>query len=504
MPTRIKRYEDRIERYDALLARIETEMGSEAELELREFRRGGLFGVFGGRRMVEVIATLQIPATAPAAGPAPSRPAPPRRVDIQADAPLPSPAEQQPANGTREKPGPPQPTASLASTPAAVARPAATPPAAAPPATSTPEPAALHTTSGELDSLQAELEALRHTVQLLAAQQPEPRPEFSDAVIRQSEAPQLASRESGEPHSNGQPGRPPATVIDTLAREPLSPPPPVVADPLALDPGAQLNRPQRSVYDRLLYWNVGPYDALELLNTALGCWQEAAEPGEAALMQMIHREICRGILLSGGIQLRRSPPGKAVALVGATGVGKTTTIAKLAAQFAFQQGRRVSLVSLDNYRIAAAEQLRTYTEIMGLELDIVFTKDEFDSVMTRRRQDDLVLIDTAGRSPQNARQIYELKEIFAVHPPDEVHLVVAASTKADDMRAILDNFQPLGYDHVIISKLDETQSLGSIYNLTRLSKLPLSYVTVGQSVPEDIRPATPAFVQAWIEQGKIS
>ncbi len=275
-----------------------------------------------------------------------------------------------------------------------------------------------------------------------------------------------------------------------------------VADPLSLDPGAGLGAVQRQVYERLLDWNIGPYDALELINAALTSISEPAALSSADILKVITGNICRNILLSGGIKLGKTPPGKVVALVGATGVGKTTTIAKLAAKFAFQEGQRVSLVSLDNYRIAAAEQLRTYSEIMGIDLDIVFSKDEFDAQLSQRRHSDLVLIDTAGRSPINTKQIYELREVFTAHPPDEVHLVVSASTKGDDLRAILENFTPLGYDHIIVSKLDETRSLGAIYNISKHSQCPISYVTVGQRVPEDIRTATLPFIQQWIEQGR--
>ena len=282
-----------------------------------------------------------------------------------------------------------------------------------------------------------------------------------------------------------------------------------VVDPFTIDPAAMLESIQRKAYDKLLDWNIGPYDALDLINTALAT-SEAPLPQDATeLLSRITAEICRNILLSGGIKLRKSPPGKVVALIGATGVGKTTTIAKLAANFAFQQGKRVSLVSLDNYRIAAAEQLRTYTDIMGIDLDIVFSREEFDQVLSVRRHNDLVLIDTAGRSPLNVKQIEELRDLFSAHPPDEVHLVLAAPTKADDLRMIIENFLPLSYDYIIVSKLDETRSLGCLYNICKHSPLiagrdvPISYFTVGQSVPEDIRTAELPFIQSWIEQGRI-
>ena len=575
MPTRIKRYEDRIERYDALLARIEAEMGPEAELTAREFRRGGLLGLFGGQRMVEVVATLEVnldeaasvpsvvrkeprlkspaapapPAIAPggmnepAAATSRPRTAPPlthadvTRVDLQADAPISleqAPATAAPARTARGKEALQQPELAAkppaehsAAAPQVIAEPdqpaepaAPGPPSAAPAAIESGPVAAIASAvptapNPEISELKQTISELRGTVELLLAQQQTPPAPRLDAVISGAAEPdhprgapaigellappaQPARTGSGGGHV---PGLESSVALDTLMRAPALPA--KIADPLALDQGADLNAVQRRVYDRLLYWNVGTYEAIELINSALASWQEQGQPDEQTLLKLIFREICRNILLSGGIQLRRTPPGKAVALIGATGVGKTTTIAKLAAYFTFQQGRRVSLVSLDNYRIAAAEQLRTYTEIMGIDLDIVFSRDEFDSVMTQRRQGDLVLIDTAGRSPLNSKQIYELREMFSAHPPDEVHLVVSATTKSDDLRGMLENFLPLSYDHVIVSKLDETQSLGCVYNLTRLTQTPISYFTIGQSVPEDIRPATLPFVQAWIEQGRI-
>ena len=580
MATRIKRYEDRFERYDALLARIEAEMGSEAELQTREFRRGALLGLFGGRRMVEVVATLQVElasakraaavpgtlpppaapqrdtrdreaasqaiqeaaATAEATPVVPSLPPAPqplkRGVDFTANEPVTLDTAEVAGNAAAAhqaqalaaaRPGQPAaaavrevkretPPAPAAAPPQPASQPSSqveAPPAAAVQAPAKAPAASDAAATGEVGAVAAELDELKHTVaelkqsieRLIVQQQP-----AGDAAATAASAvapgppASISAAPAAQPARSGSaapslPGTHQSEAIDTLMRAPLLA---GVADPLALDHARGLDSLQRRVYDRLLSWNIGPYDALDLLNAALAGWQEPGPPEEPVLLKLIFREICSSILLSGGIKLRNAPPGKAVALVGATGVGKTTTIAKLAAYFAFQQNRRVSLVSLDNYRIAAAEQLRTYTEIMGIDLDIVFSRDEFDSVMTQRRQGDLVLIDTAGRSPLNQKQIYELRDIFSAHPPDEVHLVISASTKADDLRGQLENFKPLSYDHVIISKLDETLSLGSVYNLTRLSKTPISYFAIGQSVPEDLRPATLAFAQAWIEQGRIS
>jgi len=185
-------------------------------------------------------------------------------------------------------------------------------------------------------------------------------------------------------------------------------------------------------------------------------------------------------------------------------VGKTTTIAKLAAEFLFNRQKRVSLISLDTYRIAAAEQLRTYAEIMGIPLDVVFSKSEFDEVMARHREQyEITFIDTAGRSTFDQERIGELAGYFEAHPPDEIHLVIDTTTKRDDIRHVLKNFGEIGFDYLILSKLDETNSLGTIYNINQMCRKPISYFTVGQEVPDDLRVADLAFVSRWMETGKF-
>jgi signal recognition particle GTPase len=529
MPTRIKRYEERAERLDQLLARIEAEMGPEAEVERRDFVRGRVLGLFGGTRMVEVIATLEVDTTPGAfvrpAGPTlaipgaaeavlPPEPAPaawqsPRATPPAAPAPPLSPeiipAKRQTVELQAEEPASPEPAWEDAA-PAV----AAAPPAPVPETPSPEEAPPLSTTSDMLD-LKSSILELQQNMRFLIEQQHQILTNAAPVVEAAGSAP---AGEAPGPGANGiEASTPPSSNAPPNMVAPSAVPTqrsmPFVVDPFAIDPAAMLEGIQRGAYDKLLDWNVGPYDALDLINTALAN-SEAQPPQDIhELLSRITADICRNILLSGGIKLRRSPPGKVVALIGATGVGKTTTIAKLAANFAFQQGKRVSLVSLDNYRIAAAEQLRTYTDIMGIDLDIVFSRDELDQVLSVRRHNDIVLIDTAGRSPLNVKQIDELRDLFSAHPPDEIHLVLAAPTKADDLRMIIENFLPLSYDYIIVSKLDETRSLGCLYNISKHSPLiagrdiPISYFTVGQSVPEDIRTAELPFIQAWIEQGRI-
>lgn len=524
MPTRIKRYEERAERLDQLLARIEAEMGPEAEVERRDFVRGRVLGLFGGTRMVEVIATLEVDTTPGAfarpAGPtlaipgaADAAPQPEAAAVVwkteqpapaAVPAPVPSPERMHSAQSTvelqAEEPASPEPAWEDAQPKEKVAAPVQLPGVPGREEVAPPGP------TSEMLDLKSSILELQQTMRLLIEQQHQMLSVTAPVADPAGSTPAAAMPETAEPAETPAAGVQPDTAApqkpDTQRSRTF------VVDPFAIDPAAMLEGIQRKAYDKLLDWNIGPYDALELINTALASGE--APPQDATeLLSRITADICRNILLSGGIKLRKSPPGKVVALIGATGVGKTTTIAKLAANFAFQQGKRVSLVSLDNYRIAAAEQLRTYTDIMGIDLDIVFSREEFDQVLSVRRHNDLVLIDTAGRSPLNVKQIEELRELFSAHPPDEVHLVLAAPTKADDLRMIIENFLPLSYDYIIVSKLDETRSLGCLYNISKHSPLiagrdiPISYFTVGQSVPEDIRTAELPFIQTWIEQGRI-
>ena len=180
---------------------------------------------------------------------------------------------------------------------------------------------------------------------------------------------------------------------------------------------------------------------------------------------------------------------RVVALIGPTGVGKTTTIAKLAANFRLREGIRMGLVTVDTYRIAAVEQLRTYAEIIDLPMKVVTTPREMRRALDELAGLDLVLIDTAGRSPRDELKIQELKSLLAEAQVDEVHLVLSMVASARSLQATAEKFAPAGPTALILTKLDEAVGMGSLLSVARRVPLPISYLTTGQDVPDDIEHA---------------
>ncbi len=257
-------------------------------------------------------------------------------------------------------------------------------------------------------------------------------------------------------------------------------------------PSGRAEVPQElfQVYTDLIEADIGEELARELIERLRSAAprHELADPEmtKARLAGMIEADIS----VVGPIRIT---PGRrrVAALVGPTGVGKTTTIAKLAANFRLRDKRRVGLITVDTYRIAAVEQLRTYADIIDLPMQVVSTPREMREAVARMADLDLILMDTAGRSPRDEVKLNELKMFLNEAQADEVHLVLSSVAGAATLQRTAEKFAEIGTTALVLTKLDEATGLGNLLPLLRGTKLPLSYVTNGQNVPDDIAPAEP-------------
>jgi flagellar biosynthesis protein FlhF len=259
---------------------------------------------------------------------------------------------------------------------------------------------------------------------------------------------------------------------------------------VAEQPGIGLPRECFAYYRRMLASGLPRKTAAALLASIA----KENDPGllreEAVFKQCLRREIRRRVAVTGGIALNRGER-HTVAMIGATGVGKTTNLAKLAARYALHEHARVALVTIDTYRVAAPDQLRVYANIMGIPLCVANDADEVRAIMKRLRDYDLVLIDTAGGSPFNREQIAELRTTLAAANADEVIQVISATTPHDDLPHVLSGFRTLRPTALMITKLDETRRHGAVYATLAEARLPLSFLGVGQNVPDDLVLAQP-------------
>lgn len=187
------------------------------------------------------------------------------------------------------------------------------------------------------------------------------------------------------------------------------------------------------------------------------------------------------------IELGNDHP-KFIFFIGPTGVGKTTTIAKIASQYKMKHNAKIAFLTADTYRIAAVEQLRTYANILGIPLEVVYTEEDLEKAQSKYVNFDLVFVDTAGRSHRSREQRDDLESLLNVIPDEnkEIYLVLSATTKYKDLIRITEVYSDIANYNLIFTKLDETGSIGNLFNIRMLTNAPLSYVTFGQNVPDDI------------------
>jgi len=239
-------------------------------------------------------------------------------------------------------------------------------------------------------------------------------------------------------------------------------------------------------YTQLISNQVADELAAELVKTVKAQLRPDQLTNAELVRERIADHVEKLIPSAGPIRRTKLTGPHVVALIGPTGVGKTTTLAKLAANLKLRERHKVGLITLDTYRIAAVDQLKKYADIIGSPLRVVGGPDELVEAIRSMQDCEYVLIDTAGRSPKDELKLNELKSLLALAEPDEVHLVLSATASQECVQLAVTKFSNVRVDKMIFTKLDEAAHVGVVLNVARKVGKALSYVTTGQDVPDDI------------------
>jgi flagellar biosynthesis protein FlhF len=207
---------------------------------------------------------------------------------------------------------------------------------------------------------------------------------------------------------------------------------------------------------------------------------------ERQVRHLVAKELAKLLPTAGPIRRAAQNRPHVLALIGPTGVGKTTTVAKLAANLKLREGHRVGLITIDTYRLAAVDQLRKYADIIGADLEVVANPEQIKPALEKLAGCDFVLVDTAGRSPKATEDLAKLREFLAAAAPDEVHLVLSSTASPRQLELVTEKFNQVRLDKVIFTKLDEAAQVGVVLNVAAKLGKQLSYITTGQDVPNDI------------------
>ncbi len=249
-----------------------------------------------------------------------------------------------------------------------------------------------------------------------------------------------------------------------------------------------LPQPLNKWNDFLVDRGISPELASHLINKIRSSLSDEQWINSTVVFEKIRKNVADLCVNTETIRPRKSRT-TVVALVGPTGVGKTTTIGKLAAGFSIIERRKVALVTADTYRVAAVEQLKTFGEIIGVPVEVVMTPDGLKEAIDSHNDKELIFIDTAGRSPHHEMHMSELEAFLSKAKPDLTMLVMSVTTNISDQIKAYERFKGLS-THLILTKLDESFNLGSVLDLIVKTRLPIAYLTNGQNVPDDIDAAT--------------
>lgn len=245
---------------------------------------------------------------------------------------------------------------------------------------------------------------------------------------------------------------------------------------------------------------VKPDLRVKIMTQLLKKWYKSEESAEA-------EEIQQWLKSAVGELLPEHPPlnhKKYLNVFGPTGVGKTTTIAKIAAKAVVQEGKKVAFITTDTYRIAAIEQLKTYADILNVPVEVAYSMEDFKKAKLKYASYDFILIDSAGRNFRNKLYVEQLKELIDFESEMENHLVLSVTSKYRDMVSIIEQFKLIKIDSFIFTKFDETGSTGSVMNASYDFQKPVSYLTTGQNVPDDIIEAGKSEIVDFVLRSEVS
>ncbi|WP_453996917.1 flagellar biosynthesis protein FlhF [Bacillus nitroreducens] len=251
--------------------------------------------------------------------------------------------------------------------------------------------------------------------------------------------------------------------------------------------------PLQEINQLLHEQEIDPTIRKELMSSLLEKWYQSSK--EASFKEV--KEWTKTILLSriseldyGGVTYHK----KYINVVGPTGVGKTTTIAKIAADCMLKDNKSIAFITTDTFRIAAIEQLKTYAKILGAPVEVCYSFDDFKQAKDKYKDYDVVFIDTAGRNFRNAKYVDDLNNLIQFSSDMETFLVLSLTSKMSDMKAIYEQFSKIDINKFIFTKVDETTNFGAMMNLIVDSEVGVAYLTNGQNVPDDIVVATPNLI----------
>ena len=245
----------------------------------------------------------------------------------------------------------------------------------------------------------------------------------------------------------------------------------------------------QKAYEKLQSFNIADDIARALIHRWKGHYPDY-QKGQKVDIRLLENFIAEMLIPAGPIRLKQGSGPTVVMLVGPTGVGKTTSIAKLAAKFKIQDHQRVALITIDTYRIAAVEQLKTYADLIGVPLKVVSEVQELKTAIKSFADRDLILIDSAGRSPRSLEKMAELRDYVEAAQADELHLVCSTSVSSDVMKDTLERYSNFPVNKLLLTKLDETVHYGMILSIISKMQTPIGYLATGQEVPDDIEVAT--------------